>query len=180
MVPKKTQASIKIDTKTTSGRKSGFSFWCRKTNSLRGFSGLRGFHFRDLTRSQIDEKTMSEFDSGFRSCFSALSSFWSPFWSYFAPQEFPKILPRAIWLPFWRQLAHKTTLLMRKGTYSKQSATFGVKHCCFLLFLIQQRQKYHCDIRMYHTCHLKLYFQFFDNEFLEVDFSLIATKDFSL
>ena len=81
MVPKWTQAGTKIDTKTASGRKSEFSFWCRKTNSLRGISGVRGFHFRDPKRSQIDEKTMSEFDSGFRSCFSALSSFWSPFWS---------------------------------------------------------------------------------------------------
>ena len=81
MVPKWSQAGTKIDTKTASGRKSGFSFSYSKTNGFRGVSGVRGFHFRDPKRSQIDEKTMSEFDSGFRSCFSALSSFWSPFWS---------------------------------------------------------------------------------------------------
>ena len=81
MAPKWSQAGTNIDIKTASGRKSGFSFWCRKTSSLRGISGVRGFHFRDPKRSQIDEKTMSEFDSGFRSCFSALNSFWSPFWT---------------------------------------------------------------------------------------------------
>ena len=81
MVPKWSQVGTNIDTKTASGRKSGFSFWYSKTKGLRGVSGVRGFHFRDPKRSQIDEKTMCEFDSGFRSCFSALSSFWNPFWT---------------------------------------------------------------------------------------------------
>ena len=80
MVPKWSQVGTKIDTKTVSGRKSGFSLYS-KTNGFRGVSGVRGFHFRDPKRSQIDEKTMSEADSGFWSFFSALGSFWGPFWS---------------------------------------------------------------------------------------------------
>ena len=81
MVPKWSEVGTKIDTKTASGRKSGFSFSYSKTKGLRGVSGVRGFHFRDPKRSQIDEKTMSEADSGFRLIFSAFGLFWDPFWS---------------------------------------------------------------------------------------------------
>ena len=56
MVPKWSRRGAKIDTKTASGHKSGFSLPSTKTNGFRRKSGVRGLHFEAHSAPEFMQK----------------------------------------------------------------------------------------------------------------------------